>query len=70
MSFCSVTTLGEWRDANKRPPGWIEDAGIRYPLGEVRRYAREQLERLALADSGSVGHSFRLTLVSRAGGDR
>ena len=22
------------------------------------------------ADSGSVGHSFRLTLVSRAGGDR
>ncbi|MFC3651911.1 hypothetical protein ACFONN_10190 [Dyella humi] len=44
----SITTLAEWRASGKRPPGWIDDAGIRYPLGEVRRYAREQLERLAL----------------------
>jgi hypothetical protein len=44
----STSTLAEWRASGKRPPGWIDDAGIRYPLGEVRRYAREQLERLAL----------------------
>jgi hypothetical protein len=46
----SITTLAEWRATSKRPPGWIDDAGIRYPLGEVRRYAREQLEKLALVE--------------------
>lgn len=50
----SITTLAEWRASGKRPPGWIDDAGIRYPLGEVRRYAREQLERLTLVPPSPV----------------
>jgi hypothetical protein len=44
----SVWTLAEWRDAGIRPPGWYgEGKGIRYSLGELRRFVREQLEKSA-----------------------
>ncbi|KRE90879.1 hypothetical protein ASG87_01700 [Frateuria sp. Soil773] len=45
----SVTSLAEWRAAGKRPPGWTDDGIVRYPLGELRRYSREQLEATAVA---------------------
>jgi hypothetical protein len=42
----SLTTLLEWREAGKRPPGWYgEGKNLRYPLGELRRFVREELEK-------------------------
>lgn len=50
----SITSLSEWRTASKRPPGWIDDDGVRYPLGELRRYAREKLEAAAASSPASA----------------
>lgn len=43
----SISTLSDWRKKGKRPPGWIDDDGIGYPVGELKRYVQEQLARTA-----------------------
>lgn len=49
----SISTLSAWRKKGKRPPGWIDDDGIGYPVGELKRYVREQTARTASLSASS-----------------
>lgn len=49
----SISTLSDWRKKGKRPPGWIDDDGIGYPVGELKRYVQEQLARTASPDAST-----------------
>lgn len=49
----SISTLSAWRKKGKRPPGWIDDDGIGYPVGELKRYVQEQTALTASPNASS-----------------
>lgn len=64
----SITTLSNWRTSGKRPPGWIDDDGISYPVGELKRYVQEHLASTAEGKPRAAGRAPRAEGVLDADG--